>query len=664
MRWIVTSQVFIGVGALFGLAYGTVDQFFTPVAKQTHVELADAQAALVVSDAIEGYRTAVLDQARLISSVAVSPEFEFTDVQEIDATKIAQVLDAAVHETGSAGFAALVVRDGEDVRVVATSKGANVPEGMLATLDFSSPVTAFSAGKGSFGWLNTVPVGLEKGSAVLIVQSVPPVNRAADWVRHLAPAGVAVRNAEGAFLASQFSEEIDAAMPSLLAGDTDILLNGRLYRVSYRLVRSLPGGSIEVLGFAPVNFTAANAMGERARLVLLGLGAAVLVLMLAILMVAPIPANSEASRPVPTVVASAPPRSQTVPAGPPAVAFSEAPVLPPAPVMPPPPAPALQTLPVASPPVLPPAASSPRRASESSRRMTPPPSPRRDPEPLGIAVPSPSPFDAIAMAARTPAPFEREESWPGTMNGPVSEKPPSRSVSAAGPTDLPAAPFGPSGYGVPADLPASSSSVRALSPLEKERGSSGATGHSSPGYTPSDLPASSSSETLLSVLASEAPPVAPVRARQPSQAPTDLPASSSSVASPAPRPVKVPASGAIALPGRSDEKPAPSASKGPISSAIEAIPLPGIHAEPPPAGPTNLTVLNAFDERHYQEVFNEFVGSKARLGEPVDAISFQGFSERLRSSERDLIDRTGCKAVRFQVLINDRTVSLRPQLVR
>jgi hypothetical protein len=72
----------------------------------------------------------------------------------------------------------------------------------------------------------------------------------------------------------------------------------------------------------------------------------------------------------------------------------------------------------------------------------------------------------------------------------------------------------------------------------------------------------------------------------------------------------------------------------------------------------------AFDEEHYRVVYNEFVGSKARLGEVVDNITYEGFSSKLRSSEKELIDRHGCKAVRFQVLVKDRQVSLRPQLVR
>ena len=74
--------------------------------------------------------------------------------------------------------------------------------------------------------------------------------------------------------------------------------------------------------------------------------------------------------------------------------------------------------------------------------------------------------------------------------------------------------------------------------------------------------------------------------------------------------------------------------------------------------------MSPYDESHYRAVYNEFVASKANLGEAVDNITFEGFRSKLRNSEQQLLDRHGCRAVRFQVLVKDRTVSLRPQLVR
>jgi len=71
-----------------------------------------------------------------------------------------------------------------------------------------------------------------------------------------------------------------------------------------------------------------------------------------------------------------------------------------------------------------------------------------------------------------------------------------------------------------------------------------------------------------------------------------------------------------------------------------------------------------YDEEHYRSVFEHFLASKQKLGESVDNLSYEGFRKKLRSSEAKLLDHYGCRAVRFQVLVKDQTVSLRPQLVR
>lgn len=100
-------------------------------------------------------------------------------------------------------------------------------------------------------------------------------------------------------------------------------------------------------------------------------------------------------------------------------------------------------------------------------------------------------------------------------------------------------------------------------------------------------------------------------------------------------------------------------------------PAPALDAYPQPprtsrsseiAAPS--TVPRAFDEDHYRGAFDEFVGSKRRLGEPVESINFEGFRAKLRKIEQTLIEKHGCRAVRFQVVVRDRQVSLRPQLVR
>jgi hypothetical protein len=71
-----------------------------------------------------------------------------------------------------------------------------------------------------------------------------------------------------------------------------------------------------------------------------------------------------------------------------------------------------------------------------------------------------------------------------------------------------------------------------------------------------------------------------------------------------------------------------------------------------------------YDEVHYRAAFDEFVSSKMRLGDPVDSISFEGFRDKLAKIEQTLIEKHGCRSVRFQVIVRERQVSLRPQLVR
>jgi hypothetical protein len=72
----------------------------------------------------------------------------------------------------------------------------------------------------------------------------------------------------------------------------------------------------------------------------------------------------------------------------------------------------------------------------------------------------------------------------------------------------------------------------------------------------------------------------------------------------------------------------------------------------------------AYDEEHYRVVYNDFVSSKARLGEAVDNITYEGFRSKLRSSEEALINLHGFDAVCFHVVVQNNTVTLRSQLVR
>lgn len=109
--------------------------------------------------------------------------------------------------------------------------------------------------------------------------------------------------------------------------------------------------------------------------------------------------------------------------------------------------------------------------------------------------------------------------------------------------------------------------------------------------------------------------------------------------------------------------PPPGPAKPPAPAA--APPSPPMAPNPPdPSAGGGSPDPRPFDMEHYRRVYDEFVSAKERLGESVEGLSFEGFGAKLKASEESLIDRHGCRAVRFQVLVKDHAVSLRPQLVR
>lgn len=125
--------------------------------------------------------------------------------------------------------------------------------------------------------------------------------------------------------------------------------------------------------------------------------------------------------------------------------------------------------------------------------------------------------------------------------------------------------------------------------------------------------------------------------------------------SPPPRPLTMPL-GSTGFAGPTTGFGAPqTAAASPITRG------PGLRSSVPAPG---LGEARPFDLEHYRLVYTEFVDNKRRLGESVDNVTLEGFTAKLRKSEQDLIEKHGCRAVRFQVLVRNRQVSLRPQLVR
>ena len=70
------------------------------------------------------------------------------------------------------------------------------------------------------------------------------------------------------------------------------------------------------------------------------------------------------------------------------------------------------------------------------------------------------------------------------------------------------------------------------------------------------------------------------------------------------------------------------------------------------------------EERHFQDVFKEFVTTRERCGEPSDGLTFEKFAAKLRKNKDQLVAKYACKTVRFQVYVKDGKAALKATPVK
>jgi hypothetical protein len=66
----------------------------------------------------------------------------------------------------------------------------------------------------------------------------------------------------------------------------------------------------------------------------------------------------------------------------------------------------------------------------------------------------------------------------------------------------------------------------------------------------------------------------------------------------------------------------------------------------------------------WRRVFDEFVKLKKECNEPVDGISFEKFKNTLRKNRDQLLQRHGCKSVKFSVYVKQGKAALKANPVR
>jgi hypothetical protein len=70
------------------------------------------------------------------------------------------------------------------------------------------------------------------------------------------------------------------------------------------------------------------------------------------------------------------------------------------------------------------------------------------------------------------------------------------------------------------------------------------------------------------------------------------------------------------------------------------------------------------DEVHFQDVFHEFLAVRERCGESGDGLTFEKFAGKLRKNRDQLVQKYGCRTVRFQVYVKDGRAALKATPVR
>jgi hypothetical protein len=88
-------------------------------------------------------------------------------------------------------------------------------------------------------------------------------------------------------------------------------------------------------------------------------------------------------------------------------------------------------------------------------------------------------------------------------------------------------------------------------------------------------------------------------------------------------------------------------------------------APPPAAAPAALVPPFEGDEQtHWQQVFQDFLRTRATCGEVSEGLSYERFRQKLEANKSQLVAKYGCKTVRFQVYVKDGKAALKATPVK
>ncbi|HLT31706.1 MAG TPA: MXAN_5187 family protein [Myxococcaceae bacterium] len=70
------------------------------------------------------------------------------------------------------------------------------------------------------------------------------------------------------------------------------------------------------------------------------------------------------------------------------------------------------------------------------------------------------------------------------------------------------------------------------------------------------------------------------------------------------------------------------------------------------------------EEQHFHDVFQEFVATRARCGEPSEGVTYDKFVAKLRKNRDQLVQKYACRTVRFQVYVKEGKAALKATPVK
>jgi hypothetical protein len=112
-------------------------------------------------------------------------------------------------------------------------------------------------------------------------------------------------------------------------------------------------------------------------------------------------------------------------------------------------------------------------------------------------------------------------------------------------------------------------------------------------------------------------------------------------------------------------EPLPAAAPPPVAEPALA---PAMEPPPPPVptapAPGPAAPAGGVDEEHWHQVYEEFLLIRRQCGEPADGLTYEKFRQKLLKNRDSLIEKYGCKVVRFQAYVKDGKAALKATPVR